>query len=139
MKQLNKIKHDNLFTYVKVDNNALRINFDGLCQYLFKYEHRNFSVSEFENTLNEELNTKLVGQPINAQTLKNVCDYIDSLSLYLTAKFNSINSGNIESASKDFYKRHEQVYQAALERARKRNPNEYEALKARFNKRLGNA
>ena len=139
MRKPQKIDHENLFQFVKVVNNTLKINFDGLCQYLFKYEHRQFLVTDFEKILNNELSTKLVGQPINATTLKNVCNYIDELSLYLTAKYNAVSSGNITNSSKEFYRKHKNVYDSKLEKLRKTNPAEYAALKARLDQRSNNA
>ena len=137
--KINKISHDRLYDYVKVNNNTLRINFDGLCQYLFRYEHRQFDVTEFEKILNKEFSEKLIGQPINETTLRNICNYIDELSLYMTAKYNAIINGNLKNSPKEFYKNHQNEYESALRKASRRNPEEFNALRQKFVRRLKDA
>lgn len=134
--KIRPIPHDNLYAFIKVNNQQLNIDFDRLVAYLFKDEYRNFNVSEFEKLLKTELQTKLPGQPVNSTVLTNVCTYIDKLSLYLTKKNQDIEKlSNLEAHTKEFYKAHKSDYEKILERAESRNPNEFKHLEQKFKSR----
>lgn len=133
--QTRVIPHDNLFMYIKVDNNTLKINFDGLCTYLIDYENRAFSPLQFEEILQKELNDKIIGQPISGETLTSICTYIDQLSLYLTKKTSEVSKVPLSEKIKNFYKNHEEDYDKKLREAKVRNPREYNKLREKFNRR----
>ena len=134
-KQTRVIPHDNLYMYIKVDNNALKINFDGLCKYLMEKENRSFNPLQFEQLLQNEFNQKLIGQPINGDTLTNICNYIDQLSSYLNKKSLEAEKIPISDKIKKFYREHEEDYLKKLREAEIRNPREYKALRSKFEKR----
>lgn len=129
-----------LIRYLKPDPKqlgVLRIDFDGLCAALFNTLRRNFSTVEFESKLNEGIQREFSGQPMNAETLVKICKFIDKLSWDLTKRRAAALNGKITpDMQRDFYQLHKDKYNDILNRAKYRNANEYEALKAKFNKRI---
>lgn len=134
------IPDEALLQFVKLDTSALgvlRINFDGLCQYLIHYEARNFIVADFERILMNELETKLKGKPVSADALKSVCRYIDSLSKFLTFKKRQVVQGDFpDHIKREFFEKHRAQYKDVLEKTKHRNPREYNILLERFRKRF---
>jgi hypothetical protein len=57
----------------------------------------------------------------------------------MTAKYNAIINGNLKNSPKEFYKNHQNEYESALRKASRRNPEEFNALRQKFDRRLKDA
>lgn len=76
---------ENLKKFIRVDstdNSKLRINFDGLCQYLLTNENRAFSPRDLERALSSELK-KLEGQELSPAAFEAIAKYIDLKTIWL--------------------------------------------------------
>jgi len=139
-KVLKRLPPESILPFIVTDGktNVIKIRFDDLCDFLIINHNRSFNIGAFEKKLQDEINKKLIGKPITKNNLLALCKFIDELGIYLSNVKTKTLDGDIpQDALKEFFAKNEDKYKEALEKAKRRSPEEYQTLLEKYRKRLG--
>lgn len=90
---------ENIISFLKPDSfdpTTLKIELDKLCGYLINKLDRTFSVTQFEKALLKEIDSKLMGKPIDNKLLTALAKYINDLSIYLENEMKKTKQGRLD-------------------------------------------